>query len=146
MMGRGSRGPGNTLNNIITGNSGANPLNGCMGIDCLVGGVGNDTLVGGAGNDFSRFNSIGDFSKVSGNADKIQILASGFGGGLVTGTLASSRFVLGTAAANTTQRFIYNQSTGALLFDVDGLGGTGQLLIATLSNKPGLVASDFVVV
>jgi Ca2+-binding RTX toxin-like protein len=109
-------------------------------------------LTGGNGNDFFRFmartegiDAISDFSKVSGNLDKIQVLASGFGGGLTAGTLAASRFVLGTTATNTTQRFIYNQSNGALFFDIDGLGGTAQVQIATLSNKPGLVASDIVV-
>ncbi len=155
-------GSGNALNNTITGNTAANSLNGSAGIDVLTGGGGNDTLIGGtgndrltggSGNDFFRFSSpndrtdtISDFSKVSGNLDKIQVLASGFGGGLIAGTLASSRFILGTAATNTSQRFIYNQSTGALFFDGDGLGGTGQSQIATLSNKPGLVASDIVVI
>ncbi len=155
-------GTGNTLNNTITGNSAANSLNGGAGIDVLTGGGGNDTLlggvgadrlIGGSGNDFYRFNArtegidtIVDFSKVSSNTDKIQVLASGFGGGLPFGTLSNTRFVLGTAATNTSHRFIYNQSNGALFFDVDGLGGTAQVQLATLSTKPGLVASDIVVV
>ncbi|AFY62725.1 calcium-binding protein [Synechococcus sp. PCC 6312] len=155
-------GTGNTLNNTITGNSGANSLNGGLGVDRLIGGDGNDLLVGGAGNDsltggngndFFRFtartegiDTITDFSKVSGNADRIQVLASGFGGGLVVGTLAASQFILGTAATSSTHRFIYNQSTGGLFFDADGFGGTAQTQIATLSTKPGLVASDILIV
>ncbi len=155
-------GTGNTLNNTITGNAGNNTLNGGFGVDrligeggndLLVGGSSNDSLTGGAGNDFFRFNArtealdtITDFSKVSGNIDKIQVLASGFGGGLTAGVLATTRFHLGSSATTTTHRFIYNQSTGALFFDVDGLGGTGQVQIASLTTKPGLVATDIIVV
>lgn len=155
-------GTGNTLANTITGNAGNNTLNGGAGADqllggggndVLIGGPGNDLLTGGPGNDFFRFNSrtegidtITDFSKVSGNTDKIQVLASGFSSGLVPGVLPSNRFVLGTAATNTTQRFIYNQATGALFFDSDGLGGISATQIATLTNKPTLAASDIVVI
>ncbi|MDS3859528.1 calcium-binding protein [Thermosynechococcaceae cyanobacterium BACA0444] len=155
-------GTGNSLNNTITGNSGNNTLNGGLGADrliggdgsdLLVGGAGNDSLTGGNGNDFFRFtartegiDTITDFTKVSGNSDRIEVLGSGFGGGLVVGTLAVSQFILGTAATSSTHRFIYNQSTGGLFFDADGFGGTAQTQIATLSTKPGLVASDILIV
>jgi len=42
---------GNTLNNVINGNSGANFLSGDAGNDTLVGNSANDILQGGAGND-----------------------------------------------------------------------------------------------
>ncbi|MDS3860474.1 calcium-binding protein [Thermosynechococcaceae cyanobacterium BACA0444] len=155
-------GTGNALANTMTGNTGNNTLDGSFGADVLLGGDGSDLLIGGAGNDnltgsngndFFRFNAptegidtLTDFSKVSGNTDKIHILGSGFGGGLLLGTLASSRFILGTAATNTSQRFIYDQGTGSLFFDVDGLGGTAQAQIATLTSLPSLTASDIVVI
>lgn len=44
-------GTGNTLNNLLVGNSGANTLNGGAGNDTLDGGAGADSLVGGTGND-----------------------------------------------------------------------------------------------
>ncbi|MDE2094662.1 MAG: hemolysin-type calcium-binding protein, partial [Burkholderiales bacterium] len=44
-------GAGNTLDNILTGNSGINTLTGNAGNDTLDGGAGADTLIGGAGND-----------------------------------------------------------------------------------------------
>lgn len=44
-------GIGNTLANIITGNSGNNTLNGLVGNDTLYGGIGNDTMLGSDGND-----------------------------------------------------------------------------------------------
>ncbi|MDZ7950300.1 beta strand repeat-containing protein [Nostoc sp. DedQUE09] len=44
-------GTGNSLNNILIGNTGANILNGEDGNDSLIGGSGNDTLLGGAGDD-----------------------------------------------------------------------------------------------
>ncbi|AFY61162.1 cellulose binding domain-containing protein [Synechococcus sp. PCC 6312] len=155
-------GTGNSLANTITGNVGNNTLNGGLSADRLIGGAGNDTLIGGPGNDllmggpghdYFRFNSrtegmdtISDFSKGMGNTDKIQVLASGFGGGLGAGILPSNRFVLGTVATSTAQRFIYNQSTGALFFDPDGLGGTAATQIATLTNKLSLTASDIIVI
>jgi Ca2+-binding RTX toxin-like protein len=44
-------GTGNTLNNILAGNSGNNTLSSDAGNDRLIGGAGNDTLNGDAGND-----------------------------------------------------------------------------------------------
>lgn len=146
-------GTGNNLNNRITGNSGANTLLGGIGSDTLIGGGANDVLTGGTENDFFQFSStadkidtITDFSKVSGNQDKIQVSASGFGGGLAVGTLTSSRFVQGTSATNTSQRFIYDPGTGNLFFDIDGLGGATQVQIAILTTKPNLAAADIVVI
>lgn len=39
-------------------------------------------------------------------------------------------------------RFIYNQKTGALFFDIDGTGTTEQVQLATLTNKPLLTNGD----
>lgn len=58
------------------------------------------------------------------------------GGGLSLGTLAAEKFVLGTSASDSDDRFIYNQTNGKLFFDIDGNGGTAKLLVATFSNKP----------
>jgi hypothetical protein len=63
-------GTGNTLNNLIRGNSGNNALNGAEGFDVVEGGAGNDTLTdtsggnylnGGAGTDTLTGGTSGDF-------------------------------------------------------------------------------------
>jgi Ca2+-binding RTX toxin-like protein len=152
-------GTGNTLNNRLTGNTAANTLNGGTGNDTLLGGSGNDNLIGGTGNDvltgeagadrftFSssseRLDTITDFVAVD---DTIVVSASGFGGGLAAGSLAASQFVLGTAAADSSDRFIYNRSTGGLFFDRDGTGSIAALQIATLSTKPALTNVDILVI
>jgi Ca2+-binding RTX toxin-like protein len=152
-------GKGNTLNNQLTGNTAANVLNGDDGEDVLLGGAGNDNLIGGTGNDvltggtgadrftlFSsteRLDTITDFVAVD---DTIAVSASGFGGGLVAGSLAASQFVLGTAAVDASDRFIYNRTTGGLLFDRDGTGAIAALQIATLSTKPAITSADILVI
>jgi serralysin len=154
-------GSGNSLNNTIAGNSGANTLtggagndllNGNAGNDLLIGGAGLDRLTGGLGTDIFRFNSktegidtITDF----GSGDLIGIFASGFGGGLVAGALAATRFLSvtsGSAATNTNQRFIYNSVSGGLFFDIDGSGAGAALQFATLSTHPTLSAASFAIV
>ena len=128
---RGGRG-----NDVLYGGAGNDSLNGGSGSDALVGGIGNDTLTGGSGKDVFRFDSplegidtITDFVVAD---DTIQI--NGFGGGLTVGAaITTAQFVIGSAAADANQRFIYDQTTGSLSFDADGIGVTAQVQIATLS-------------
>jgi len=126
-------------------------LSGGDGNDILVGGFGNDTLIGGSGSDKFTYNSptdgidtISDFKVEEG--DQIQISASGFGEGLAVGNLPSSQFTIGSSAANASDRFIYNSSTGALFFDPDGNGLQGQVQLAVLSSNPPLTSNDIFVV
>lgn len=53
-------GTGNTLDNVILGNSGVNILTGNDGNDTLDGGAGADTMIGGAGNDSYLVDNSGD--------------------------------------------------------------------------------------
>ncbi|MBW4680712.1 MAG: calcium-binding protein [Microcoleus vaginatus WJT46-NPBG5] len=152
-------GYGNELDNSIVGSSGYNFLWGRAGNDTLRGGAGSDELIGSAGADYFTFNSrsegvdtIRDFSRIEG--DKIGLSASGFGGGLITttgsrpGSLHPSQFVVGAAAADSSDRIIYNSSTGALFFDSDGTGANLQVQFAYLleQNRPILISSDFQVI
>jgi RHS repeat-associated protein len=141
---------GKAGNDILLGNGGNDQLAGNNGNDTLVGGAGNDKLTGGCGQDnfsFSspneKIDSITDFKSVD---DTISVDDTGFGGGLAVGTLLETQFVLGTAAADTSDRFIYNQSTGALFFDIDGTGATAKIQIATLTTKPVISFEDIVVI
>jgi serralysin len=140
-------GTGNNLNNVIIGNSANN---------ILVGGAGNDTLTGGLGADRFQFNSknegvdtINDFTN---GIDKIVISAAGFGGSLVAGLALNSRQIftvssgLGSAATNSSQRFIYNSNTGGLFFDADGSGAGLSSQFATLSSNLKFSVADFAIV
>jgi len=124
-------------------------LDGGYGDDTLEGGFGDDTLVGNSGADTFTFYSpyeggtITDFVVVS---DTISADDYNFGGGLIAGTsITTEQFVLGTAAVDPSDRFIYNQNTGALFFDSDGTGATGQVQFASLSTGLAMTYADIFV-
>ncbi|RCJ16671.1 hypothetical protein A6S26_32865 [Nostoc sp. ATCC 43529] len=107
---------------------------------------GNNTLNGGAGDD----NLVTEFSDgnnlLVGN-EVIRISAVGFGGGLSAGVLSASQFKIGASATTTTQRFIYNSTTGGLFFDQDGsAGGFAQVQFALVATGLPLTNTNFVVV
>jgi RHS repeat-associated protein len=146
---------GNAVNNTLIGGAGIDTLTGNAGNDILVGGIGNDILTGGLGEDIFRFNApnegldnIKDF-KVA-ELDIIQVSASGFAGGLAVGTLTASQFISGagiTSASNSSQRFIYNTTNGALFYDADGNGlGSSALQIATLTGLPAINSSHIQII
>jgi Ca2+-binding RTX toxin-like protein len=139
-------------NDILNGGAGVDNIEGGDGNDTLTGGGGNDILNGGAGKDYFRFNSFNDkrdtingFSIVN---DTIQVSAGGFGGGLVAGAaITAAQFRIGSAAGDSSDRFMYNNSNGALLFDRDGnLGGFAQVQIASLSSGLAMTNSDIFVI
>ncbi len=146
-------------NDELVGDEGIDVLYGGEGIDDLYGGEGNDILNGGVGNDILHgngganifaFGSLNDgvdtIVDFSSSQDKLLFSATSFGGGLSsTVPLNSDQFVTGSAATNTSQRFIYDISNGNLYFDVDGIGGAGQVQIATLSNLSSLSANNFAI-
>ncbi|ELS04767.1 hypothetical protein,putative calcium-binding protein [Xenococcus sp. PCC 7305] len=118
--------------------------------DTLIGGVGIDILEGGAGADeFVYFASnqrndvIADFEP---GLDKIVISAGGFGGDLVPGDVSLDQFVLGSEALDSGDRFLYNGNNGKVLFDSDGDGSAGKIVIATLTNRPVFSHEDLVII
>jgi Ca2+-binding RTX toxin-like protein len=152
-------GIGNELNNIIAGNEannflyskqGSDILLGNDGNDTLIGGLGDDTLTGGAGADkfVRKYSTTGidiitDFTP---GEDLYCVSASGFGGDLVSkATITPEQFTIGAAAADENTRFIYNSTTGALFFDVDGTGSSEQVQIATLSTGLAMTSADILV-
>ena len=159
---------GNSGNNMLNGGAGNDTLTGAAGNDTLIGGTGNDiltggagndtliggggrdTLTGGTGNDFFRFNSLSegidrltDFNVID---DTILVSRSGFGGGLIAGTLPSNRFTTGSSATTSAHRFFYNSNSGGLFFDVDGNGVTAAVRMATLNTGLALTNADIVVI
>ena len=151
---------GNATSNLLEGGDGNDTLNGGRGTDTLLGGAGDDSLdggggfdrlIGGTGADHFVFQSVSegrdnitDFSVVD---DTIDVFAAGFGGGLSAGAaITPDQFTLGSAADNASERFIYNKSKGALFFDVDGIGGTGQVQFASLTAGLDMTNNDIFVV
>lgn len=141
-------------NDYLNGGGDHDFLSGHNGADTLVGGTGDDTLTGGAHADRFYFNApdaasvgldiITDFTWQEG--DKIQVSARGFGGGLQIGLLPWHQFRIGAGAVDGNDRFIYNSNTGALFFDVDGVGGQAQVQFAELTPGLPLIGSDLEVV
>ncbi|MEP7302235.1 MAG: M10 family metallopeptidase C-terminal domain-containing protein [Caldimonas sp.] len=130
----------------LTGGNFADHLSGNGASNVLNGGLGNDFLTGGGGDDTFRFTStpntatnhdaITDF--VSG-ADRISLSQTIFAAAGPVGALAASAFVLGTQAADASDRIVYDQATGNLYYDADGNGGVAQILFASL--VPGTVVA-----
>ncbi|CCV03992.1 conserved hypothetical protein [Mesorhizobium metallidurans STM 2683] len=133
---------GNEFAQTIQGNAGANAINGGRGADILTGNGGNDTFVFNSALGGGNIDRITDFNKAQ---DKIHIDNAIFAG-LGAGALTSAAFFAGTAANDSSDHIIYNNSTGALSFDSDGIGGAAQIQFATLSPGLSLTASSFFVV
>ncbi|MDQ6437431.1 Ig-like domain-containing protein, partial [Mesorhizobium sp. LHD-90] len=145
---------GSAFADTLTGNNGANVLNGGNGADLIVGGLGNDTLTGGAGSDNYFFNSklngstnvdtVTDFSVAD---DTFRLENTGvFTALTVTGTLAATAFVVGSAAADASDRIIYNSATGDISYDSDGTGANAAILFAKVTPLTALTNLDFFVV
>jgi len=153
---------GNTLKNTVLGNSGNNSLSGGAGNDAISAGNGNDRLYGGSGNDAMRggggsdafvFNTalsssmnkdtILDFSVT---ADTISLDNATFTAVGADGGLSSGAFRIGTAAADASDRVIYNSSTGALIYDSNGSASGGAVQFATLATGLALTSADFFII
>jgi uncharacterized delta-60 repeat protein len=146
-------GTGNSLDNNLTGNGAANVLNGGDGNDILDGLSGNDTLTGGAGADTFAFttplnadrnvDTITDFSS---DTDKIQLSLAIFRELGFAGVPSTDAFFhAGSAAHDTTDHIVYDQSNGALYFDADGTGALAAVQFAVMNSTPALLYTDFVV-
>ncbi|MFN6565305.1 MAG: beta strand repeat-containing protein [Nostoc sp. ChiSLP01] len=139
--------------NLLDGGDGNDILSasGATGKNTLKGGNGNDSLIGGSGIDTFVFNSFNEgvdkISDFNATNEVIQVSAAGFGGGLSAGVLLASQLKIGTSATTSTQRFIYNSTTGALFFDQDGSAGAfAQVQFALVTTGLSLTNTNFVVV
>ncbi|MCP1470897.1 serralysin [Sphingobium sp. OAS761] len=151
---------GNSLANSLTSGAGNDTLNGGGGDDILNGGGHNDYLNGGSGSDvltggpgsdiFALLNGFGptNIDTITDYvvADDTINIASGAVGGLPTGTLAASAFVIGAAAADASDRIIYNSATGDLFYDSDGTGAAAAVLVAHMSSGLAMTNAEFIIV
>ncbi|MGF9764674.1 calcium-binding protein [Microvirga sp. 0TCS3.31] len=153
---------GNGAGNLLNGQGGNDELRGEGGHDWIVGGAGHDTLIGGegadwlegqAGADVFRFEAglgqvdqVADFNGAEG--DRIALSTNLFRafapvvveeGYTLNATLKAAAFVIGSGATTTTHRIVYNQGTGALSYDADGVGGAAQVQFA--QPKAGAILS-----
>jgi Ca2+-binding RTX toxin-like protein len=157
---------GGDFNDRLIGGGAANRLEGGAGNDTLDGSSGNDTLRGGTGTDSLRGGSGIDqfiFAESAGaaNADTVRDFLSGtdellFENGVLTALGAEGAFGAGdgrfcsgaglTSGQDSSDRLIYNTTTGQLFYDADGSGaGSGQL-VATLLGTPALAATDITII
>jgi subtilisin-like proprotein convertase family protein len=155
---RGTEGADNIFgfsgNDSLLGLAGIDMLDGGVGNDSLNGGLGSDTLLGGTGNDQFIFNTtLGEdnVDRVIGfNVlyDTLVLENTGIFSALTRlGTLTADAFTMGTAATRTTQRIVYDNTSGQLFYDADGSGADAQIQFATLTDLSGvLTRQDFMVI
>jgi Ca2+-binding RTX toxin-like protein len=136
-------GIGNGLDNVIVGNNRANTIAGREGRDVLKGQAGNDTFVFDRALGPDNIDRIIDFETIAGDNDTLKFKLSILGGGLTAGGLAQNKFVLGTAAGDLNDRFIFDQATGRLWFDANGSAAGGQQIVATFDQNASVDAGDF---
>ncbi|MEI6642326.1 MAG: hypothetical protein WCL10_09830 [Novosphingobium sp.] len=140
----------------IAGGKGADILSGGAGADLLGGQQGRDTLTGGSGDDAFYFafgtvltaanaDTITDFTV---GDDQIRLGKSIFTAITGTDALSAAQFRANTTglAESSSDRIIYDKTTGKLFYDADGKGGADGVLFVTLTGLPELSAADFALV
>jgi serralysin len=141
-------------NDVLYGVSGNDYLSGGAGNDRLVGALGNDIMVGGPGNDIFLFNTAPNNSLNHDTVtdyyapqDQFQLENAIFTRLGSAGHLLNPAFFRAySRPLDANDYLVYNRANGGLFYDVDGSGGIGSVLIAVLSNKPVLSASEFTIV
>ena len=138
---------GGADNDILFGENGLDSLNGGLGNDLVSGGGGSDTLTGGAGADTFRFDApisgidtITDFVAADDTISLNRAIFTNIG---AAGALNAAAFHVGAGAADASDRIIYNQATGRIYYDADGLGGAAHVLFATVTAGTILTNADF---
>ena len=134
---------GNQADTHFIGNGQDNVINGDRGADTIEGGGGADTFVFNSKFGKKHIDSIVDFSTAEG--DRLQFDTAVYTE-LTVGDLQGNQFKIGTEATKDTHRIIYNDATGELFYDADGLGGEDGILLAVFENLPSLWQTDFDVI
>ena len=139
---------GSQFNDVLTGGNCNDVLTGGAGNDLLIGGKGADLLTGGTGADifrlsgFTKVDHITDFLSGTDRIELDHLLYKALG----TGQLAANQFVQGTTATNTTQRIVYDLTSGNLWYDADGSGSKAAVLVGVLDNHVQLLRTDLYLV
>lgn len=141
---------GGADNDRLFGGSGNDKIDGGSGNDVLWGNAGTDILTGGIGQDAFVFNAsfigavdtITDFSPIN----DLIVLENAIFTGLPARDLNASAFHIGAEAHDATDRIIYDDQTGALYFDADGIGGADAQQFVQLAAEINLTNADFYVI
>ncbi|MES2977694.1 MAG: calcium-binding protein [Pseudomonadota bacterium] len=134
---------GNSLDNLLVGNDAANRLGGGAGDDLLIGAGGSDVFVFDARLAIAGLDSILDFNA---GEDRIELDRKVFHDLARQDTLTTDAFHVGSVAADTSDRVIYNPDSGALLYDPDGSGQQPAQAFVTLLGAVGEVSAANVIV
>lgn len=137
-------GIGNGLGNTIVGTPYANTIVGREGNDVLKGQAGDDTFVFDRDIGPNNVDRIIDF-EVNGDDDTLKFKATALGGGVGAGVLSADDFATGTAAADASDRFIFDQASGQLWYDADGSGVGAQVLVSTFEQNAVVDADDILI-
>lgn len=153
LFGRGRRDEltGGTGNDQLDGGASDDSLTGGDGDDRLDGGAGADGLTGGTGSDefvFRRLLGNGNVDTITDFtvADDTILLGRRAFAGLAEGALPEGAFALGAVAAEADDRILFDQATGALYFDADGVGGVDAVQFGLVSPQLTLTADHFLVI
>lgn len=138
---------GGAGNDKLFGGLGRDRLLGGSGADTLIGGAGVDVLTGGTGADVFAFTHRGAANReiitdFNARQDDLHFDNDAFTAFSYTGRLRAADFVLGTAAQDASDRFIYDRASGNLWYDADGSGQGGKVLVAELRDGTALGAGD----
>ena len=151
-------------NDTIAGNGGNDSLDGGNDIDSLIGGVGNDTLTGGTSRDrflFAEAPGTANADLITDFAVPSQVIGAPtpdslvFDGSIFT-RIGSTSFVSSdarlfagpgaTSGQDSSDRLVYNTSTGQLFYDADGNGHGASQIVATLQGAPNLDGAQIEVI
>jgi lysophospholipase L1-like esterase len=141
---------GSDLDDVIVGNNNSNEIVGGIGADELTGNDGADVFIYETANEGEDI--LTDFNASEG--DKIQISASGFGGGLEAGVSLSDSLAAATGvfvsgsnpqAVGDSANFLYDSDSGILSVDIDGEGVENAVTLATLTGAPALAFNDLMI-
>lgn len=133
----------------VIGGTGADKIIGTDDADTFDGRGGNDILTGGKGKDIFIFaaklgstniDTIDDYSVTD---DTMLLDDDVFSAVGAVGDLAAGAFFIGTKAHDTSDRIIYDKTSGKLWYDADGTGATVAVQFAKLDPGLSLTAADF---
>ncbi|MGY4329366.1 Ca2+-binding RTX toxin-like protein [Bradyrhizobium sp. LB7.2] len=133
---------GNEFGQTLIGNAGANVVNGMSGNDVLYGLYGADAFVFNTAIEARNIDFIADFNVAE---DMVRLDRTMFAA-LAEGTLDVADFTIGAIAIDANDHIIYNASTGALLYDADGVDGAAGVQFARLSVGLALTHANFEIV
>jgi Ca2+-binding RTX toxin-like protein len=139
---------GDSKSNTIKGSAGNDTLQGMAGCDVLIGGTGADKFILSGRPSANNFDTIQDFEP---GVDKIGIVSSGFTQPVYRTIFSREKFkpnflLDDQAPLDRKPSFLYDDDTGILSFDSDGLGRAAAVDVALIGIGLNLTSTDFYIV